>query len=90
MSRRTFASAQHYILLCPNPLNLKPCFYSEPCCLRFQLQEVRSDVKQHPYLLLSTLDDWQSCTGNPSQEAAGFPCLQVGRGLGFTVVIFVV
>ncbi|WIA42609.1 hypothetical protein OEZ86_008583 [Tetradesmus obliquus] len=44
--------------------------------IQFKLQEVRSDVKQHPYLLLSTLDDWQSCTGNPSQEAAGFPCLQ--------------
>ncbi|WIA22167.1 hypothetical protein OEZ85_004501 [Tetradesmus obliquus] len=49
--------------------------------IQFKLQEVRSDVKQHPYLLLSTLDDWQSCTGNPSQEAAGFPCLQVGQAM---------
>jgi hypothetical protein len=54
-----------------------------PCALQVQAarapREVRADVKKYPYLLLSTLDDWQSCTGNPGQEAAGFPCLQVNR-----------
>jgi hypothetical protein len=44
--------------------------------IEFKLQEVRSDVEKYPYLLLSSLEDWQSCTGNPSQEAAGFPCLK--------------
>lgn len=43
---------------------------------RFKLQEVRSDVGKYPYLLLSSLSDWQSCSGNPNQEAAGFPCLK--------------
>lgn len=44
-------------------------------CCRFELQEVRYDSKKYPYLLLSTVKDWQDCTGNPSQEGAGFPCL---------------
>lgn len=46
-----------------------------PAC-RFELLEVRYDVKKFPYLLLNSLKDWQDCTGNPSQEVAGFPCLQ--------------
>eukprot|EP00878_Enallax_costatus_P008301 GHUV01008678.1.p1 GENE.GHUV01008678.1~~GHUV01008678.1.p1 ORF type:complete len:306 (+),score=26.08 GHUV01008678.1:518-1435(+) len=44
--------------------------------IQFKLQEVRSDVEKYPYLLLASLSDWQSCSGNPSQEAAGFPCLR--------------
>lgn len=36
---------------------------------------MRYDVQKYPYLLLGSLKDWQECTGNPSQEAAGFPCL---------------
>lgn len=36
---------------------------------------MRSDPKKYPYLLLGSLKDWQQCSGNPSQEAAGFPCL---------------
>eukprot|EP00882_Tetradesmus_deserticola_P002360 GHRQ01002518.1.p1 GENE.GHRQ01002518.1~~GHRQ01002518.1.p1 ORF type:complete len:685 (+),score=199.38 GHRQ01002518.1:243-2297(+) len=58
-----------------NLIDITNKFY-EGTGIQFKLQEVRSDVKKHPYLLLSTLDDWQSCTGNPSQETAGFPCLQ--------------
>jgi hypothetical protein len=63
------------------------CLQTQFCCvcvpphihthhtLRFELQEVRYDVQKYPYLLLGSLKDWQECTGNPSQEAAGFPCL---------------
>lgn len=43
---------------------------------RFKVKEIRHDVEKHPYLLLASLADWQSCTGTPSQEAAGFPCLK--------------
>jgi hypothetical protein len=41
-----------------------PGFDGDACfCLfrvcRFKLQEVRSDVQQHPYLLLPSLQEWQ-------------------------------
>lgn len=47
----------------------------ERALIQFELQEVRYDSKKYPYLLLGSLKDWQECTGNPSQEDAGFPCL---------------
>lgn len=43
--------------------------------LRFKVHEVRSDPTKYSYLLLATQNDWQTCTGLPSQEQIGFPCL---------------
>ncbi|WIA38538.1 hypothetical protein OEZ86_001856 [Tetradesmus obliquus] len=43
--------------------------------IQFKLLEVRSDVHQHPYLLLPSLQAWQSCTHN-SVSTAGVTCLK--------------
>uniref|UniRef100_A0A383VX07 Uncharacterized protein n=1 Tax=Tetradesmus obliquus TaxID=3088 RepID=A0A383VX07_TETOB len=43
--------------------------------IQFKLLEVRSDVHQHPYLLLPSLQAWQSCTHN-SVSTAGVSCLK--------------
>eukprot|EP00775_Hariotina_reticulata_P007450 gene7450-7660_t len=39
--------------------------------IQFKLQEVRSDPKQFPYLMLASMTDWQSCTGKLQRGSAG-------------------
>lgn len=43
--------------------------------VQFKLQEVRHDAKKYPYLWLSSLDSFYTCSTTYDEIAANFPCL---------------
>lgn len=40
------------------------------------MQEVRTDPKQFPYLLMKSLADWQACSRNDAATDQGMACLE--------------